>query len=268
MLMRDEDLHDLVKGNTSVVGGMQLTGDPFHKDSPIQSASIDLSIGGIWVPEVEPGNPGAFDKPRDAHPLSTGHTAIVDTREKLSLPLNIAAIGFPPSHVSAKGILMTNPGHIDPGYTGHLTFTVINMGREPYTLRSGDVVVTILLFKLANPAKAGWSQRRNGAEGLGVTEDVLSALSADFVDVERRAEKVAEKEGRKTVVWGVLAPVVVGLLALLGVFLGTIASTNQRVSDLSEKLSVTQERLNRLELERRVKQLEQQTSQTTSTTGP
>jgi dCTP deaminase len=268
MLMRDEDLHNLVTVNTSLVEGMQLTVDPFHKDSPIQSSSIDLSIGRIWIPEVEPGKPGAFDKPRDAHPLPPGHTAIVDTREKLSLPLDIAAIGFPPSHVSSKGILMTNPGHIDPGYTGHLTFTVINMGREPYPLKSGEVVVTILLFKLSSPVRAGWSQRRNGAEGLGVTEDVLSALSADFVDVERRARKVAKKQGRKTAAVVALAPVLVGLLALLGVFLATVASTNQKVFDLSEKLSVTQERLNRLDLERRMKQLEQQTSQTTSTTGP
>jgi dCTP deaminase len=266
MLMRDEDIYGLVKSNTSVVDGMHLTVDPYHAKSPIQTASIDLTIGRVWVPEVELGNPGAFDKPLDEYSLPPGHTAIVDTREKLSLPLDIAAIGFPPSHVSDKGILMTNPGHVDPGYKGPLTFTVINMGRKHYSLKSGDGIVTILLFQLSHQAKAGWSDRRNGAEGKGVTEGVLSALSADIVDVEKRAEKVAGREGRRTAIWVAVAPVLVGLVALIGIYLGTQATANQKITDLSEKLSVTQEKLNRLDLERRVKQLEQKASQTSTTT--
>lgn len=64
------------------------------------------------------------------------------------MPAKLAGIGFPPTSVSAKGVLMTNPGHVDPGFIGHLQFTLINMGKDRFTLAQADRIVTLLLFEL------------------------------------------------------------------------------------------------------------------------
>ncbi|HXH11371.1 MAG TPA: hypothetical protein VNP04_16615 [Alphaproteobacteria bacterium] len=53
---------------------------------------------------------------------------MVLTLEEFNLPGSIAVVGFPPSHVSFQGILMTNPGHVDPGYVGRMRFTVMKKG--------------------------------------------------------------------------------------------------------------------------------------------
>ena len=66
------------------------------------------------------------------------------------MPRNWAAYGFPPSHLSAGGLLMTNPRHIDPGYVGKLRFTVINMSAQTVTLRQGDAIVTLIIHRLEN----------------------------------------------------------------------------------------------------------------------
>jgi dCTP deaminase len=117
------------------------------KDSLVQPCSIDLHIGDIFQPGIKSGKAGSAGTPKSELVLRTGQTAIVATQESIHLPGDYAGFGFPPSHISSRALLMTNPGHIDPGYSGKLQFTVINMGREDYVLRRKDLIVTLLIFK-------------------------------------------------------------------------------------------------------------------------
>jgi deoxycytidine triphosphate deaminase len=58
---------------------------------------------------------------------------------------------------------MTNPGHVDPGYSGLMRFTVINMGRENFDLLRGFTIVTLLFFEMSSPAKRDYGVRNAGA---------------------------------------------------------------------------------------------------------
>jgi deoxycytidine triphosphate deaminase len=92
--------------------------------SRIQAASLDLTIGDIFVPATDPDDPGGANAPRDKWCLYEGHTAVVRTFETLAVPATLMGIGFPPSSLSTQGILMTNPGEVDPGYAGPLHLTI------------------------------------------------------------------------------------------------------------------------------------------------
>jgi len=133
-LLRDEDLYNLciAQDNPIIEGIPEYEKERlnplywYRTESPIQASSIDLHIGEIFLPGKKGDEPGAESNPLTGHILSSGETAVVITQEKFTLPKDIAGIGFPPStRMSFKGILMTNPGHIDPGYNGHLRFTLI-----------------------------------------------------------------------------------------------------------------------------------------------
>jgi deoxycytidine triphosphate deaminase len=115
-----------------------------------------LHIGNIYLPGSIGSVNGSADKPVELFALEPGQTAIVSTVEELALTEEIAAIGFPPSKVSVQGLLMTNPGHIDPGYSGPLRFTVINMGKSSYVLRRNDAIVTVLFIQLQSVTKVIW----------------------------------------------------------------------------------------------------------------
>src|SRR5439155_1078559 len=127
------------------------------KTLQIQPSSLDLTVGAIFRPEVTLGKKGSLSQPLDSWELRPGRTAIVQTKEELHLPDNICAVGFPPAHVSGRGILMTNPGHVDPGYVGRLSFTVINMGRDKFLLSPGLAIVTLLLFQLTERPRYTYS---------------------------------------------------------------------------------------------------------------
>src|SRR5260370_40399115 len=218
-LLRDFDLIANITAPAPAVPfieGVELPANPYSKDSPVQSSSIDLHIGKIYLPGVKEGDLGGAQNPKSDHVLKTGETAAVTTRETLHLPGNIAALGYPPSRVSFKGLLMTNPGHVDPGYEGVMRFTVINMAKDPYPLERGKEIVTLLLFSMDQAAHADWRQRNPEGSRLP-TQAQINRLAEDFVNVESRAKKIAKKKGVQwTLIVTILASILVALLQALG----------------------------------------------------
>lgn len=213
-LLRDEEIIAAVTVQPPAVPyveGVVLPADPYSKESPVQASSIDLHIGNIYLPGEKETDLGGAQRPRTEHSLKTGETAIVTTTEVLHFPNSISGFGFPPSGVSFKGLLMTNPGHVDPGYAGVMRFTVINMGREPYCLQRGGRIVTLLLFRLNQDVHSNWLQRNpTGSIPPGHAE--ISRLSRDFVDVDNRAREIAKKEG---IQWSVGITAAVTLIGIL-----------------------------------------------------
>jgi dCTP deaminase len=185
----------------------------------VRSASLDLTVGEIFIPGSSPDALGGSNSGKREHNLDQGHTAVIRTRELLRIGPRRAAIAFPPAHESLKGLLMTNPGHIDPGYEGPLHCTVINMGHDSYQLRRGSEIMRVLFFELddvaqAVPIPAGLPPPRNVPNPI--TNELLSRLSIDFVDVEKRAQSIANKAlGWATLIAAVI-PIVTVLVALFG----------------------------------------------------
>jgi deoxycytidine triphosphate deaminase len=242
MIVTDNELQELIeRKNNPLLTDYDPPVNWSDKDSLVQPCSIDLHIGAVFQPGVKPGKAGSAENPKSELVLKTGQTAIVVTKESIHLPSDYAGYGFPPSHVSSKALLMTNPGHIDPGYSGKLQFTVINMGREDYVLRSRDLIVTILIFKLPTKANTDYGARHSkpagstvvevqqpaasidrlifklatkvvahfaprGVASSSIAQDDIDRLSPDFVDVQRRATSIARKTlGYSTVGASVLA---------------------------------------------------------------
>lgn len=157
--------------------------DPRH----IKGCTVDLTVGGIYVPGSKADALGSSTKHRTELTLQQGATAVVRTAESFCLDGHHAAVVFPASSVSLKGLLMTNPGHVDPHYNGHIHVTVINMGREPYPLQSGDRLLRAMVFRLDRPTALAV------AAGDPLTEELLQRLSPDFLSVNERVDTAAKR---------------------------------------------------------------------------
>src|SRR5437867_1247522 len=166
---------------------------------------------------------------------------------------------------------MTNPGYVDPGYTGKLRFTVINMGQQPYDLRQGNAIVTMVLFQIDDSSEATWRQRNPGKQYLGPEQADLYRLSKDFLDVRSRAEKIADEKVRQAELvlksaekkwqpWAVLIGAVMTLITIslsLGVnwYTGELG-IDKRVSVLEKSLDVSSVKRDVEDHERRLRQVE------------
>jgi len=246
-LLIDSDLHAELTAHTAYISGLDITNWQ-NKDSSIQPCSVDLHIGEVFLPgEASEATPGTL-KPRTEVTLATGQTAVIVTGETLNFPNNWAAYGFPPSHVSARGLLMTNPGHIDPGYHGSLRFTVINMSAEPFPLRTGDAIVTLLIDKLVSGVHSDFTTRNGGGIMGRPGWDEVNRLSKDFVNVEERAKKIANDAGIK---W----TLIIGTLATIATLIfGYIHESG--IDDLKAKIGVLEERINGVKVDGRLSDLE------------
>jgi dCTP deaminase len=211
MLLTDKDLRPLIEQQQNPLL-TQYDGprDWNDKDSLVQPCSLDLHIGEIFQPGIRPGKPGSARHPKSELSMGTGQTAIVTTRESIHLPGNYAGFGFPPSHISSHGLLMTNPGHIDPGYNGRLQFTVINMGRQDFILRQRDLIVTLLIFRLQAAASADYSARHPNQAAADIKQVDLDRLSPDFVDVKKRASSIARKTLGLATAGATIAAIILG----------------------------------------------------------
>jgi dCTP deaminase len=216
----------------------------YDEDSPVQPSSLDLHIGGIYIPGVRDGEPGSVRNPKPDHTLKFGHTAVVATMEELKLPRNLAGFGFPPSHISFRGLLMINPGHVDPGYEGPLRFTVINVGKDDIQLREGELIFTLLLIELQGEVKRGFIERRGDPPPTQEQRDKklqadLERLSLNFLDVESRTQSAAQKAVRDAgFMWPVWTAIIVALLTLAGGVFGTWHSELKPVSRMEEQMKV------------------------------
>ena len=222
-LLRDDEIIAAITAQPPAVryiDGVLLPQDPYSKESPVQASSIDLRIGNIYLPGEKESDPGGAEDPKHDYCLKTGETAVITTLETLHFPSDIAAFGFPPSRVSFKGLLMTNPGHVDPGYDGVMRFTVINMAKESYPLERGGKIVTLLMFRMSAGAHRDWASRNAPlpTEPRLPSHVDISRLSRDFVNVDERAKKVANEYGLK---W---SAGITAVLAIVGVLLQLLGS--------------------------------------------
>jgi dCTP deaminase len=259
MFLSDAQLQQRLTESPELFDGLKWEPDDWSESAAVQPASVDLTIGNIYVPGTEDDKPGSPSRPRDAWSLDAGQTAVVTTAEVCNLPAELGAFGFPPSSVSSKGLLMTNPGHVDPGYSGTMSFTVINMGQERFVLHRGDPIVTLLVFELAAPAHCDW-RTRNAAlpprKPGAVSVDTLDGLSSDFLDISRRVHKAASSEELKTRRWSIVAPIAVTAISAFVLAWTTQQSQNDEVDRLRERTATLESRLDALRLDQRVKALE------------
>jgi|SRR5579862_6801988 len=213
----------------------------------VEPASLDLTIGEIFIPDTQTTDWGGSGNGKHEHDLAQGHTAVIRTRERLRMRRDLAAIAFPPARASLRGLLMTNPGHIDPGYDGPLHCTVINMGHAIYPLRRGDKIMRVLFFELSQAAQTT-PAAGIGALGNMITTELLSRLSVDFVDVDKRSKTIAnDAVSRATIratVISALIPIGLALITFIATaYFGPLQGIKDDISKVQQNFSTTATKL-------------------------
>ncbi|MBL8566472.1 MAG: dUTP diphosphatase [Hyphomicrobiaceae bacterium] len=113
--------------------------------------------------------------------LAPGSRDLVPTGLVLELPRGTEAQVRPRSGLAVKhGVTVLNsPGTIDSDYRGEVKVLLVNLGREPFTIRRGEriaqlVIATVARARLIEKAEA--SETRRGAGGFGSTGVASSSV--------------------------------------------------------------------------------------------
>ncbi|HEY1342796.1 MAG TPA: dUTP diphosphatase [Bryobacteraceae bacterium] len=126
------------------------------------------------VPEYAHGP--AEDAGMDLHAvedatLEPGVARLVPTGLTIEVPSGYEAQVRPRSGLALKhAITMPNaPGTIDPGYRGEIRVILLNLGREPYTIRAGDRIAQMIVarYEAVEWVEGELAESRRGAGGFG-----------------------------------------------------------------------------------------------------
>jgi deoxycytidine triphosphate deaminase len=83
--------------------------------------------------------------------LPPGAAVIIETEERLHLPISMFGYIIPKVSLLQKGITNTS-SKVDPGYDGHLLITVFNLGKKAVKLRRFERFCALCLLRVADGA--------------------------------------------------------------------------------------------------------------------
>lgn len=156
-----------------------------------QPASINLTVGRIFEPlegsKVRKDNE-VEGLSLDRHSIGPGEMTVIEVKEHFDMPTSFGGVIFLPNRMAKEGLLMTNPGHIDPGFQGLITVCLVNMGKQPVVLKQGQTIARLLVFKTTSQA-TGF----DGSVSKGVDKHQLNSLDKDFAGLNKRLPKEINK---------------------------------------------------------------------------
>ena len=201
-MLSNQELKELLLGDQPIVRNIDLSLVDIGRISPIQPASIDLHVGEILVPPQHRNADGQETSSHahaqaDRYTVPSGGSVVLLTREVISFPADIAGLMFPKSSgLAERGVLLTNFGHVDPGYKGRLRYALVNMSSADLEIRTGDPVACLCIFALHEPAYPDFSQLRGeNLDDERRTRDFARYLSPELLSLGRisnEAKRVAK----------------------------------------------------------------------------
>lgn len=116
--------------------------------SQVRGCSYDLTVGTIfWQEKV-------YSAPDTQIVIPPGGVVAILTKEELDLPNDMFATAFAINKMSSRGLLVLNPGHVDPGFKGALTVKALNLRKVPMTLEAGANIFTVIFQRLPRSTTA------------------------------------------------------------------------------------------------------------------
>ena len=124
-------------------GNARLIINPYHKECQ-QPASYDLRAAADMI-------------------LPSGICTLVPTIEWVELPTDLAGTLMCRSSFGRRGVLL-GAGYVDPGFRGHLTLCLTNMGTDDISIKTNDRIVQMILHEVKE-GHHGYSGRYQDSHG-------------------------------------------------------------------------------------------------------
>jgi len=188
MILSDRDiLARLAKGDLVV--------DPLDDpDVQVQPASIDLRLGHEFlvfrhphIPFIDPKVGNAPDYTErlaiaegDSFILHPGEFVLGTTYERVVIPADLVAKVEGRSSLGRLAVVVhATAGFVDPGFEGHITLELSNLGRVPVALHPKMRVSQIALHQMTSAAARPYGHPSRGSKYQGQRGPVASRIGSD-----------------------------------------------------------------------------------------
>src|SRR5882757_9807847 len=192
----------------------------------IEACSYDMRIGTFFL-NGQIIN-AAHGRATEQIILQPGDVLSMFTEEELDLPPGICGTAFPLNSQSSRGLLVLNPGHIDPGFRGPLTVKVLNVRRVPMAVTRGTKIFTVIFERLSAPASKPYGRfhsREDREREFNSTDvEVAPRSLSELIVVGRDAPFTTQGQVRELILrhWASWVVFVLTFAAALAAVLGVV----------------------------------------------
>jgi deoxycytidine triphosphate deaminase len=152
-----------------------------HTQSSIQPSSYDLRVGTVFRDgQIINQN---HQRMGEQFIIQPGEIVSLLTMEEVHLPDSMIAIAFPMNKWSSEGLLVLNPGYVDPGFKGPLSVKIVNLRKTRIGISRGQAIFTVSFFHIG--ASTTHPYNRNKVRGDREVE-------MNTKDLEQSAASIAE----------------------------------------------------------------------------
>lgn len=215
------------------------------KSPKIRSCSVDLTVGTLfWDSQIIPYVPGQSPKQIKVPP---GGMIGMFTAESLKMPSNICGTAFAINAQSSEGLLVLNPGHVDPGFEGPLTVKALNIRQVPLVIQQGDPIFTVIFSKLDKTASAPYTPNIDVSDRERKFNQVTVEKSADSLSRIIEVNKDGPFPGRDEIRgliwthWSTIGALALSVLAVVFSGYAAWASYVQLARDTQRALPAVRE---------------------------
>ena len=178
----------------------------------LQASSVELRLGKeVFLSGTKQLITLSQDKPDVT--ISPGDFAILLAEEKVSIPNYLMGFISIKTKYKNMGLVNISGFHVDPGFRGHLTFSVYNAGPNDILLRLNEELFVIFFAKLDDSAEKPYSSVHQDQEHIPSNAmNTLTGKSVSPQSLDARLEKI---ENRFQLVWTLLIALTSGIIIVL-----------------------------------------------------
>lgn len=160
---------------------------PYAKERVVNCA-YELSLGSQVNITGEPSKTRRILQTSEQVNIPPGQFAQLLTRESVSAPEDALALISMKSGLKLRGLMNVSGFHVDPGFKGHLLFSVYNAGPNNIVLSEGTPAFLIWYAALDSPTADTYSGPRMGLSSI--SDDDVMKLQGDVFTPHALAERV------------------------------------------------------------------------------
>ncbi len=142
----------------------------------VNNACYEMALGPEAFITSTAGTKQPF-KPGEQIRIPPGQFGLLLTEEELALPLDILAFISIKASKKFSGLVNVSGFHVDPGFRGHLKFSVYNAGSESIVLDVGERLFPIWFYQLSENNLDAYNGKHQGQ--LTITSEDVERLQGE-----------------------------------------------------------------------------------------
>ena len=144
---------------------------PFD-DNRLKHGCYELSLGSeAFVTSEESGKKQRIES-GDQVRIPPGQFGLLLVKEKITIPNTTIGFISIKAGIKFRGLVNVSGFHVDPGFSGHLKFSVYNAGSQPIVLTYGDPLFLIWFSDLDRETKDVYNGKHAGQAEIS-SEDIM-----------------------------------------------------------------------------------------------